>query len=421
MTRPPLTTEPFKDLSVREASARVLPVLAGILAALIPFPKMTAVSETCFYGALLAVAWRICRGVPFLFKSPLTVPFAVFVAWCSIGVWFSLDRANSVTDLYAHLIKYIVLYYLWVNLFDSEKGLGVLSRILIASAGVFSVAAVVSFYVFSGHHLSDRLGEPAVLGITSDYIGFFALAAILLSPGLFQGRMSVMGKAFLAVCVLCIFAATVLTQSRATLIAALVSTLVLLGARRKAWIVSGLALFVIAILFTPLGDRFSVEQFKRNERVGLYWTTLEVIKSYPWTGIGFGMQIYGNEKLLDLNRYNNRIPEPHRQQTPIRSPHSTFLDVTVRTGLIGLLFFLSILSTYIRMGWNVVRHARSESIQTWGLCLFAVFLSILVQGMFSDGMFGPQAMSLYMNFAMMTILWRVHAGPKPGFDQQALR
>lgn len=416
MNRDPIRTAPYKGLSVQEVAARILHVLAGILTALIPFPRMTAVSETCFYGALLLVAWMTGRGFRFSLKSPLTAPFAVFAAWCSIGLWFALDRANSITDLYAHLIKYLALYYLWVNLFDSGKGLAVLSRIFIASAGVFSVAAVVSFYVFSGHPLRDRLGEPAVLGITSDYIGFFSLAAILLSPGLFLDKLHATGKALLAVCVLCIFAATILTQSRATLIAIMVSALVFLGTRKKAWIIPCLALYLMALLFTPLGDRFLLEQFKRNERIGLYWTTLEVIKSHPWTGIGYGMQIYGNEKLLDLNRYNARIPEPHRQQTPIRSPHSTFLDVTVRTGLIGLSLFLSVLAAYVRMGWNIIRNARDDSIRTWGLCLLAVFLSILVQGMFSDGMFGPQALSLYMNFAMMTILWRIHTAPKSGFE-----
>lgn len=415
MTRSPLkpfTKTPRDGLSLADLAdtgIRILPVLAGILAALIPFPRMTAVTEVCFYGsvALVLLSMR-SRGSSFTLESPLTLPLAMFAAWSLFGVWFSLDPVNSLTDLYAHLIKYLGLYYLWINLFDSEKGLTALARILIMSSAVFSIAAIVSFYVLAGHPWQDRLGEPAVLGITSDYIGFFTLSAILLSLKPDAAGQPVFFKIILAVCVLCIIAATMLTQSRATLMAALASMLVLLGTRKKALVLAYLALFALAVLLTPLGDRFSLEQFKRNERVGLYWTTLEVIKAYPWTGIGFGMQIYGNEKLLDLNRYNEQIPVQHRQQTPIRSPHGTFLDVTVRTGWVGLVLFLSVLAAYIRMGWHVVRHGRDDSVRAWGLCLFAVFLSITVQGLFSDGTFGPQALSLYMNFAMMTILWRVH-------------
>jgi len=415
----PFMKKPLGSPTVREA---VIRVLAGVLAALIPFPKTTAVMEISFYGAVILVLLSMRdRRFSFSLESPLAVPFALFAIWSLVGVWFSLDRENSITDLYGHLIKYLALYYLWVSLFDSENGLVVLSRILIASATVFSIAAIISYYILSGHAWHERLGEPAVLGITSDYIGFFTLASLLLSLRLLQDRMPTYSKALLAVGAASIVTATVLTQSRATLLAAFASTLVLLGARGKAWVVACMALFGMAILFTPLGDRFSLEQFKRNERVGLYWTTVEVIKSHPWIGIGFGMQIYGNERLLDLNHYNARIPIQHQQQALIRSPHNTFLDVTVRTGVIGLVLFLSVLAAYIRMGWRVVRHAQSASIRTWGLCLFAVFLSITVQGLFSDGMFGPQALSLYVNFAMMTILWRVNAAPKAGFGEQGLR
>ncbi len=411
----PMMKTQFRSLPAREAGIRLLPVLAGVLAALIPFPRTTAVTEISFYCAVFLVLFSIrTRGFSFSFDSPLSVPFALFATWSLMGVWFSLDRTNSITDLYAHLIKYIVLYYLWVNLFNSEKGLAFLSRIQIASTAAFSIAAVVSFYVLSGHAWHTRLGEPAVLGITSDYIGYFMLASLLLSLRLFQDKMPSFPKTCLAVGVVCIITATVLTQSRATLLAAIASMLVLLGARKKAWIVFCLALLGLAILFTPLGNRFSIEQFKRNERVGLYWTTLEVIRSYPWTGIGFGMQIYGNEKLLDLNWYNEKIPVPHRQPVPIRSPHSSFLDVAVRTGLIGFALFLSVLAGYIRMAWSTIRHARSDSLRLWGFCLLAVFVSIMVQGLFSDGMFGPQALSLYMNFAMMTILWHVNTAPKTG-------
>jgi hypothetical protein len=36
----------------------------------------------------------------------------------------------------------------------------------------------------------------------------------------------------------------------------------------------------------------------------------------------------------------------------------------------------------------------------------AAFISVVIQGLFADGMFGPQAVVLYTVFAFMDILWQ---------------
>jgi hypothetical protein len=45
----------------------------------------------------------------------------------------------------------------------------------------------------------------------------------------------------------------------------------------------------------------------------------------------------------------------------------------------------------------------------WGICIMAAFISVVIQGLFADGMFGPQAIVLYTIFAIMTILWQLNA------------
>lgn len=39
----------------------------------------------------------------------------------------------------------------------------------------------------------------------------------------------------------------------------------------------------------------------------------------------------------------------------------------------------------------------------------AAFINVVIQGLFADGMFGPQAIVLYTIFAIMDILWQLNA------------
>jgi hypothetical protein len=43
------------------------------------------------------------------------------------------------------------------------------------------------------------------------------------------------------------------------------------------------------------------------ERVKINRLTMELIKAHPIAGIGFGMQIYGNPNLVDLEKYNKKL------------------------------------------------------------------------------------------------------------------
>jgi O-antigen ligase len=133
---------------------------------------------------------------------------------------------------------------------------------------------------------------------------------------------------------------------------------------------------------------------------------LEVIKDFPITGIGFGMQTYGNKHFINLTKYNLRLPPQYQQQVLIESPHNSLADVAVRTGLVGFSLFCWVYFIFIRLGWTIIRFGKDYFIRDWGICITAAFISVFIQGLFADGMFGPQAIVLYTVLAMMDILWQ---------------
>ena len=117
-----------------------VPVLMGVFIFFNPFPHTTAIKEISFYlSVVIVVALILFKRTEFSFETPLLIPFGLFVSWAFIGIFFSLNKENTIHDLYSHLIRYIILYYIIFNFFNSKKRLVCLSWVIIISSTVFSV------------------------------------------------------------------------------------------------------------------------------------------------------------------------------------------------------------------------------------------------------------------------------------------
>jgi len=123
-----------------------VPVLTSVFLFFNPFSHTTAIKEICFYFSLSIVLILIlAKKTVFSLDSPLTLPFTLFVIWSFCGLFFALDRVNSIHDFYANLIKYLALYYIIINFFNSRKRLTLLSWTIIVSSGIFSLGGILYF------------------------------------------------------------------------------------------------------------------------------------------------------------------------------------------------------------------------------------------------------------------------------------
>ncbi|MFV9644266.1 MAG: O-antigen ligase family protein [Desulfobacterales bacterium] len=406
------TSLQFSEQNTREKIFKVLnlsvPILMGIFIFFNPFPHTTSIKEICFYGSVIIVLILIYfKKIDFSFKSPLTLPFALFTAWAFIGLFFALDKGNSLHDFRAHLLKYLAIYYILVNFFNSRKRLIILSWIIIISVTIFSIGGLTYFYVILKNPISTRFGFSQMMNI--DLIGFVTIFAMLLSLRQFRLETQWYRRAILVVCLLGTFAATYLTMSRGSLGAVFIALIVFFVKKNKLLVVFLIIFSLIAVRTVPgLGGRFSLKNTLKDIRVGINLTTLEIIKDYPITGIGFGMETYGYSDFIDLAKYNAKIPPQYQQKTVIRSPHNSFADIAVRAGVVGLALFLFIYFIFVRLGWKMILYGKDNFIKDWGVCIMAAFIGVFVQELFADGMFGPQAIVLYTIFAMMTILWKLN-------------
>lgn len=405
-----ITASNFRREKIFTVLHFIIPVLIGIYIFFNPFPHTTAIKEFCFYISLLALLILIFfKKTDFSFRSSLTLPFVLFFLWAMFGLFFALDLTNSLHDLRAHFIKYVLIYYLLINYFNSQKRLEILSWTAISSATIFSLWAIIFYYVINGHPLSARLGE-SFLEIPTDYIGFVLVFAFTLAINKLFHHHSKPVLCLLIIIILILCTTTMLTQSRAALIS-LLSAIFILSFLNKKILIIIVALIILLITIPGFKERINTKEILQNERIRTNALTIEVIKSYPITGIGFGMQIYGNPNLVNPKIFDSRLPEKHQGGLGggiyIGSPHNVFLDIAVRTGIIGLILFLSIILTALWMIWKRWRSAKSRYWKSWVVSIFAIFSSFMIAALFSDIAFGPQAVAFYTILAMVTLLFKI--------------
>jgi len=396
----------LNELTTREKIFKGLnlgiPALMGLFIFLNPLPYTTAIKEICFYSSVVMILILACfRKLDFSFRSPLTIPFLLFALWAFIGLFFALDKENSIHDYQMHLLKYMVFYYILINYFHSRERLFYLSGIIIVSATLFSIGDIVYFYGILGHTLSTKLvtGLPEV---AVNWVGIIAVPAAIFSLHhlITENRLSV--KAVSVICLFSTFVICILTQARSTVLALFLSIIILCFKNKKI-MVACLGIVLIITTMTSLKDRLT-ERDTILRRLSIHYLNCEIIKDYPVMGIGFGMEAYSCGKYIDIEAYSKRVPEKYRSLSIYSDPHSWPFSIAIRTGLIGLALFLYMLFACFKMGWISIRQGKDDQ---WGRRLIAAFVAVLVIGFFEPFFSHVPEVVFYTLLAMITIVWKL--------------
>jgi O-antigen ligase len=203
-----------------------------------------------------------------------------------------------------------------------------------------------------------------------------------------------------------------MTVSLGTLLAMIISILVLFPKNKKIVVLVSLIVVTILVIttlsFIPAKIRLSpnhiINKLQDEERIKIWYTYFEIIKDYPVAGIGFDMDdLWHDQNLWD--KYSARIPSKYR--TKIWAPHNILISITVRLGVVGLGLFFYIIFMFVRMSWMVVKYGKDDFIKSWGVCIMAAFVAWFIKGMFEPALSHVPAIINYTIFAMMTILYKL--------------
>ncbi len=386
-----------------------------------PFPYTTSLINISFYLAIaIALVLILLKAIPAVIMTPLTIPFTLFFLWSCLSLIWALNFENTLNDVRSHLLNHLILFLLLINFFNSKNRLNLLVWIVVVSAAVFSLVGMFYFYVILGNPITEiRLGGFLADGshvwteLSVDILGTLTIPAMFFCFYLYRRGARLITQLFLIISAGIIFIATILTQCRGTLVALVLTGIVFLFIKNKKLLPLFSVGIILVIVFSPYKNR--IDTFNLFERAKINYVYLQVVKDYPLGGIGFGMRTY-NEN-LDNRAYMNKAPEKLRPSFLTIGPHSWLVDILVRTGIIGLSFFLLILFAFLKMSWQVIKNPRDSMIRDMGVYVSLAFLSYFIVGL-AEPVFwaSASAMMFYIFAAMMTALWLLNRAEAPQLD-----
>ena len=383
---------------------KLLVILLDLLLVVLPFGvllRFQFLSEIYFYphdiilGAILPV-------LLFLFYQKRKIPQArlifyslsSFLLFCFIALVLNALKLTSMQVLvsFLYLVR-IVLYssLLFVFEFFSKKTTDEFLKKLAAVLALFVLFGIGQYFfyndlgalkVFNWDIHKDRLFGTV---FDPNFAGSIIIVEIFLILYFYLGKIKKNIKALLSLYLFISLIALLLTYSRSTYVAFIVSGIAFFALTKKAKLLYSALIFIgIAILFTP--KNFSVEGMNLLRtgsiigRLESFSNAFSVFASSPIFGIGFNAYRYAQFRLglLDMNWLATHAGA---------GVSNSFLFILVTTGLIGFLLFIFFLYSLFKCLFE----KRKQGIMLADFAI-AVLAGILVHSLFDNTFFYPFTM-----------------------------
>lgn len=394
--------------------------LIVLIVGLNPFPHTTTIQQAAYYLSLLLTLGYLVRQRDHSFlQTPLTLPVALFTGWACLGLFFAIDLETSLHDFRAHLLEYIALYVILVTFVNSKKRLLALGWLLVLSMTTAAALELYKFYGAGGHPWGERfiLADPEYpvgpFGFMAFYAALFALTLLRLQRH--------WGRLLLIPCLLLLLATVACVQTRAILIAMPFAFLMFFWHKKKAMalaLVLSLAAggFIMTVVRPP-----GTTTTGYIPRLTINYISYLLLKEHPVVGIGFGISTFGNPKFIDHQAYMAQVPAAIRKaDEPVSNPHNMWLEVPVRTGVVGLALFVAIVVVGFRQSLGLVQQASDEGARLWGMTVASTLVLFCIYGLFNAVFLDFLETLLCLSLALPACVGQGQAGSGGGPPRSAV-
>lgn len=314
-------------------------------------PLPTTLLEAAIVLTVVAFVFESWRAhLPFEWKSPFTIPTALFLVGGAIAVLVSPEQVKGLGLYRAYLVEPIGFFLVLGNvLTDVRRAWFVLLGLAVGAAVAGLANSFVVVQAIRHHTLNLALPPPVVIYNTANATALFLVPLIGIAAGLAlyeRDRMvRLVSAAYGGVFVL----STFLSLSRGGLLALGVIALILAVMNRyRLYLVPAvLVLAVISVLIPGIRSRLAHE-FNPSDpnntflsRTHLWQATLGMLRDHPI----FGSGMFGFAR--SIQPYRGGVYEEN-----LIYPHNIVLNMWTETGLLGVISFFWLLVQTFRVSWH---------------------------------------------------------------------
>ncbi|MCY7332603.1 MAG: IctB family putative bicarbonate transporter [Pseudanabaena sp. CAN_BIN31] len=398
----------------RLVSARFLGCLLVVMLATLPFLEN---AQTGLIGAAVAIAWLMLWLSDRRDSEDQTVPIWTPIHLPLISYWAIALVATLLSPVRVAAADGMVKLTIYMLAFVSLSRLMRLGWRSILIGAYLITALVASAYGVQQWYLgapelatwTDPTSETAGITRVYSFLGNPNLFAGYLMPALPLGAIAAIhwrnwGMKALGI-LTAILGAFFFTQSQSRGgligIAAESFTLVMLlvywwGKRLPSWTLPSvfggtagaiaLGTILVPTLRKRVGSIFGTEDSSNAFRVNVWMSVLNMIKAKPILGIGPGNKAF-----------NQVYPLYQRSGYSALGTYSVPLEITVETGIIGVICYGWLIFTIFRQAWIALNRLRSDrdSSGLWIIAAIATLVGMIVHGLVDTVWYRPQVQLLW--------------------------
>lgn len=321
-------------------------------------------------------AWR-AGAIP-AWRSPLTLPAAIFLLAGLVSVPVSPVRLEALGLLRAYILEPIALFVVVVNVVRTEERARlVLYGLWLGGLAVSVPNLFVVLQAYRHHTLNSAVAAPVVIYINANQWALFLVPLLAMAgAALLHGRDLWLRRAAAVFCAVG-GAAMLASFSRGGYLAlAAVVLLLALSHPRRLWLAP--ALVVVGAIFSrlpPVASRLAHEENLADpnntleSRLRVWRATLHMLRQHPIFGAG-------------LSGYPKGV-EPYRVAAgaeKLQYPHNILLNFWSETGVLGVAAFAWVLVQGFRLTWRGWRRA-SPAWRPYHLGVLLALVAVMVHGL----------------------------------------
>lgn len=314
---------------------------------------------------------------------------------------------------------FLVQYALTNDLLDVERSIIFIGKSLVASAMIETIFITIEFFKTpSQPFINFSYDKPLIFGTfgNPNSVAIFLSACVPFLLLFVRNVRSKFWKTFIVLCFIWVLAMIILTKSRASWVALIFGMVVLFLPElfRYVKIINRKILFLLVIIIALLCSISIVQIFNMNiesvrGRLLVWQVSVDMIKSSPIIGLG-----YGNFAVQYLEYQGNFLAQPEHSSYmnnvgDVKQAHNEYLEVFAETGIIGFVFFASIVFSFIYIGFEIYRKAKDGPVDLKMRAFYSSGMIILVHSLFDSPLHVlPLYFLFFLNCSIMSVYAKIN-------------
>lgn len=369
-------------------------LIAVSLPAIILGRTTLAVLLICaFFFAVFATGPKVLlQKASAVIYSPISGLILIVAVIWSISLFTSVDVSRSVATELRTILYIVLMIPLWTALIQDEKYVELCLKSLAISSLVLGAVALIALNMPSSF-IGTLRGNPSSSIVPIRILKESASSAILIIPllGWFMWRHKNIWRLIGGLAILVMYSLVFLTKSRsafAGLLGGAFVVVILYNLYRRNGLVIGMSILIgvclagasVYWLYETRGWTVGIyggetwplpEWLIDPPRQAIWKFTWEAGESHRWFGVGINVI----DRLPGADSWN---PETGTRNIPLH-PHNWIVEITIETGLVGLVAFLSLIGVFAAK--HIKHYAQSGSPAL--LAMGGIWGAYWISGLFS--------------------------------------